>query len=608
MRHVLVLGLLSLAACGGNKGIVFDEDTGTGPTTDGGPIGDEVFITPGDGGGDGNVMQTGCSPDLRQVLDANGNVLVTCPPDQGCAGGTCVPACQAAGASKGSVGCDFQVATPSFFADLYPGYYAPCFAVFVANNWPKDVKITVTRNGQTYNVTSFGRIPQPGVPPASWQPVPANGVPPGQVAVLFLAHNASANYKCPAGPALAMGTQVDKTGRGQAWHIQTDYPVSGYDILPFGGASSFLPGATLLLPTTAWGTNYVGVVPKLGSGSQAGKGGPHWGQIVATEANTTVDVVPPTALPSGTNVTAAPANMKSTYTLANPGDYIQWQGPFTWASNPSSTAMDLSGMIVSSNKPVAFNGGNGYLCLGSQTSSGGGCDSDHEQIPPVQALGSEYVAAPFVSRLSSGDESIPYRIVGAADQTQLTYDPPVMGAPATIKLGQMLEFEAKGAFTIKSQDAQHPFYVGAMMPGCNTSPPGALSGQGDEDYTNVLPPAQYLKKYVFFTDPTYTTTSFSLVRTKTSQGFQDVNIDCVGKVSGWKPVGTGGKYESAVVTILLNNAPQFNNCQNGPHTAESPGPFGLTVWGLASYASYGYPAGGNVASINSVVIPPIPPN
>ena len=42
------------------------------------------------------------------------------------------------------------------------------------------------------------------------------------------------------------------------------------------------------------------------------------------------------------------------------------------------------------------------------------------------------------------------------------------------------------------------------------------------------------------------------------------------------------------------------------HTATSSGPFGLTVWGLDNFASYAYPAGGNVASINTVVVPPTP--
>src|SRR5262249_1375410 len=38
--------------------------------------------------------------------------------------------------------------------------------------------------------------------------------------------------------------------------------VSAYDILPYGGALSYLPSAELLLPTTAWGTNYVAAGPQ----------------------------------------------------------------------------------------------------------------------------------------------------------------------------------------------------------------------------------------------------------------------------------------------------------------------------------------------------------
>src|SRR5262245_49398442 len=77
---------------------------------------------PVDGGSD-----TGSgSADLQSVLTTQGNV-VACPPAQGCAKGKCVPACDATADSKGSLGCAYRVATPSFTRE------APCFAVFVAN-------------------------------------------------------------------------------------------------------------------------------------------------------------------------------------------------------------------------------------------------------------------------------------------------------------------------------------------------------------------------------------------------------------------------------------------------------------------------------------------
>jgi hypothetical protein len=111
---------------------------------------------------------------------------------------------------------------------------------------------------------------------------------------------------------------------------------------------------------------------------------------------------------------------------------------------------------------------------------------------------------------------------------------------------------------------------------------------------------------VFYSDVTYSTTNFTVVRNKTSQGFADVTIDCVGTVTGWKPVDSGDTYEYAWVDIVKGGVAQHNNCQNGPHTASSKGPFGITVWGEDSAASYGYPAGGNLSTINSVVVPPVP--
>jgi hypothetical protein len=76
-------------------------------------------------------------------------------------------------------------------------------------------------------------------------------------------------------------------------------------------------------------------------------------------------------------------------------------------------------------------------------------------------------------------------------------------------------------------------------------------------------------------------------------------------LTGWQPVGTSGNYEWTTVD-LIRGGTGAGTCTNGPHSAKSTAPFGLTVWGLASYASYGYPAGTNIAPINTVVIPPTP--
>lgn len=551
-------------------------------------------------GGPGKKL--GCSGDLQSVTDEAGVVQMKCPADQGCYKGACIPACEAAAKSKGNVGCDFLAATPSFYPSITP----PCFAVFLANNWSKDVKITVTRGSTTFDATKFGRIPNGTDNASAWPTVPATGIPPGQVAVLFMSSdpssaNAGFPLKCPVAQAQTGGTAVSGSGKGTAFSIKTDAPVSAYDILPYGGASSFLPSAELLLPTSAWGTNYVAVVPP-----QQGSGGPQWGQVVAAENATTVTINPVVNLPAAGGVPAASKGAATKFTL-NAGEYVQWQ--------PTG---EMSGSILSADKPVSFIGGTGYLCLtGSTSSAGGGCDSGHQMVPPISALGSEYAPAPYVTRRKDlAEESVRYRLAGLVDGTTLTFEPPVSGAPTTLSRGSVANFEATGGFIVKSQDADHPFYVAQMMPGCmvtSGSRPGAtvtLGGLvqlnlGDEEFVNILPPAQFLTKYVFFTDPTYSTTNLVLTRVKGASGFKDVKVDCLGTVSGWKPIGSSGKYEWVGVDLVRGKV-GVGSCKNGPQVASSEGQFGLMVWGTDTYSSYAYPGGGNVGSINTVVVDPVP--
>ncbi len=247
----------------------------------------------------------------------------------------------------------------------------------------------------------------------------------------------------------------------------------------------------------------------------------------------------------------------------------------------------------------------------SATSSGGGCDSGHQQIAPVSALASEYVAPPYATRRSDlQPESIKYRLVGTTAGTTLSYSPAVAGAPTTLGVGQVLQFESTVPFIVTSQDAMHPFYVGQYMSGCNVdsgSRPGADDPTygnclGDEEYVNIVPPAQWLSSYVFFTDPTYTTTNLVFVRKASATGFADVTVDCLGTLTGWQPVGDGSEYQ--ITNADLQRINPVGTCTNGRHTAMSTGAFTIMVWGLATYASYAYPAGGNVGKINSVVVIP----
>lgn len=603
------LPAVTLAACGGSGGTgggTLPQDAGDDTSGGAADAGDAS----GDDGGfvlDGTpeAGPLGCSADLRDVVDGAGKVVATCPVDKGCSVGVCVEACAAAEASRGNVGCDFRMPTPpSYVADL-----PPCFAAFIANTWPKPAKLSVERAGTTYDVTKFARIPEAGKAPTMWATVPATGIPVDGVAVLFLSHDPAAVFTetgkpltCPVAPAIAASTVLPGSGKGEAFHITSDVPVSGYDILPYGGAESHFPSAELLFPTSAWGTNYVVMASPVGTLSPPE---PLFTQLVAAQDNTTVQILPTVDLPAGAGFAAAPKAKTASFTL-NAGQYLQWE--------LSSATPDTSGSIVLSDKPVAVFAGNRLLRLQPTPAPGG--DSTHQQIQPVSALANEYVAAPFATRRKDlAEEPIRYRVVGAFDGTMLTYDPPVTGAPTTLAHAQVVDFTATGAFRVVSQDGAHSFAIAQMMETANLSGgsrPGATAPSyppnlGDEEFVIMLPPAQFLSKYVFFTDPTYPTTNLVLTRVKAKGAFQDVTVDCLGVIpaSAWKDVGGGGAYQITNVDLVRADV-GVGTCTNGRHLATSAGPFGVVVWGEDSYSSYAYPAGGNAAQLTTAIVQPTP--
>jgi len=551
--------------------------------------------------------QNGCSADLRSIIDSSGNVVTTCPPDQGCSNGQCIDACAAAAASHGTLGCDFWVPTPITY-DVEGGQKQPCFAMFVANTWAKPASLSVTRGATTYDATQFGHVPDSTKPPAQWPAVTTQGVPIDDVAVLYLSsdpnavfvEDTSVNLACPSATATT-ATELAGTGVGTAFHVTTNVPVTAYDIFPFGGAFSHFPAAELVYPSSAWGLNYVVLATPVGtSASQRLK----FAHIVASANGTNVTFQPVVALAGGGPLAAVASNTSTTFTL-NAGEYAQWE------TTPASN--DLSGSIVLANKPVSVVAGSEFFRLQPQDEPGG--EGTHAQIAPVGALGFDYAVAPYATRRADlQEEPISYRIVGAVTGTTLAFDPPVTGAPSKVDQSQVADFIATGAFRVKSQDKDHPFAIAQVMSTGNVPPAfrtdcatiqyqNQLETCGDEDFVPLLPTAQFLSKYVFFTDPTYSTTTLEVVRVKGSSGFQDVTIDCLGTLTGWQPIGASGELEFTRPD-LVRAANGIGSCKNGRHVAQSTGSFGVIVYGLDTYSSYGYPAGGNAATLSGIVVQP----
>jgi hypothetical protein len=556
----------------------------------GGTGGDQPIIT-GVGGSSGCDVH--CSADLHNVLDCNNNLVKACPADQGCgASGVCVAPCESAKINGSTIGCEFYSVVPG------PEYETrgSCFAALLANTWSSPITITADYGGKPLDVSSLARTPMGSGQSINYVPLANGQLAPGDVAILFLSSSPSGDIYyvgCPGGvtPGLQSDPAVDKTGMGSAFHITTSAPVIAYDIYPYGGAASFVSSATLLIPTPAWGTNYIAADAYEADGNLEFVNGDPFIQIVAAEDGTTVTISPTAAIVGGGGVKGTGQGQPQTYTMSK-GQVIQFL----------QTA-ELAGSPISSDKPISVWGGN--ACMNIPVGVGA-CDSGHQQLLPVKALGSEYLGVRYRDRASGANESPPWTLIGAVNGTSLTYDPaPPAGAPLLINSGQALTFNANDAFTVSSQDAQHPFYMAGHMSGAlaiGNNP----NDDGDPEYVNVVPPQQYLSQYLFLTDPTYRNTHLVFTRQKAAdKTFKDVNLDCLGVVGGWQPVGSAGKFEFARVDLVLDGNPN-GACNNGVHTAKSDVPFGLTVWGWDTTVSYAYPAGMSVQPINTVVVPPTP--
>ncbi|MFZ5442549.1 MAG: IgGFc-binding protein [Myxococcota bacterium] len=565
MRAWAVLGVVLLCGC---------QCEPREPTPGGGrPISSGPGMQPGGGGGagaDGGVdggVCPGCSADGLSVVDCAGNAT-RCASGLVCAVASCLSPCVAAVAEQSTLGCEFYAAAvpPQFETK------GSCYAVIVANTRQRAVQLEVTRGTRTLDARDFARrAVRQGSGELTYEPLPTVGgkvsLPPGEMALLFLAHSTLGDFPgrvlCPVEPAVSDAYQFDDGARFDAFVVKTTAPVAAWDLYPYGGATSHVTSASLLLPTSAWSTSYVAMTPAPNA----------YLQIVAQEDRTVVQLKAPVAISSGPGLPGAAAGALASWTLAK-GEVAQ-----------VLQSAELGGAFIRSSRPVAVFGGTPCMNkpLGTQA-----CDSAHQQLPPVAQLSHEYVGVRYPTRGADEEEAL-WRVVGVVDGTTLTWTPPVAGAPRTLAAGQQVEFAARGPFVVTAQDDEHVFGISQLMTGG-----WDFGGLGDPDWVLLVPPGQFLAKHLFFVDPTYTQTQLVFVRRAVNGRFAPVSLDC-GPTLSWHTVTPDTQYATLGWSLNLSSG-----CEAGVHSATSALPFGITVWGLDSWTSYAWPSAMGTRKLNSV--------
>jgi hypothetical protein len=408
--------------------------------------------------------------------------------------------------------------------------------------------------------------------------------------------------------ALTANTSVRGTARGSAIRLRTSKPASVVDVYPWGGPAAEVPSASMLLPTSTWDRLVLGVTGwsltqfKVPPGPITSR--PSALSILGL-GPTSVTVLPLVDIVGGPGIPGAAKNGAHRYSLAA-GEFLQLEQGLP-------EGHDLSGTVLSGDTPISVWGN--HQCM-NIPSTIGGCDGAHFQLPPLRALGQTYVAVRPPNR-GTQDEKPPWRFVAATEGTQLTFDPPQVGAPtAPLHVGQVAFLDAAGPFVVRSQGLRYPFFVSAHMTGATS--PDVEQQAGDPESVPLVPTQQWQRGYTFAVEPTFSTSTLVVVRARGPDGqFADVDLDCYGPLAFTTQVGSSGEFQSARVDIQRLGKPGGGSCDfPGAHTLRSDGPFTATVWGTDSCdgkqppcgsASYAYPVGMGLAAVADVVFnPPVP--
>lgn len=509
-----------------------------------------------------NCLAGACTTDvcIAGVRSCQGDSVVQCNTEGtatevqetcefGCSGGTCVDPC--AGDEKTYVGCDFYALDLDNYADADPQQYA----VTLSNAGTRAVSATVT-------------------------------TPEGYSQTVSIAPGALASVELPQRDVVGTSRSLN------SYRVQSTGPIIAHQFNPLNNSGVFSNDASLLLPATALGTEY------LVAGWPSGPAGASYFAVVAVaEGTTTVTVTAPprSGLQAGGSVPRISAGGSSTFELA--------QGEVLAMRSEGETG-DPTGTRVSSSKSVAVFSGNECANVPAGVSY---CDHVEEQMIPVASWDTEYLGIKFKPR---GSESDVWRIIASTPGTTIQTDPVIAGVSGrTLGGGEVVEFattldfalSATGpvsltqmmvgssypspanASCVRGEEGFPPFIPGTSEQNCAIPDTCGGSGIGDPAMLMAVPTRQFRDNYILLTPSNYTQDFLSLVAPTGTIIEIDGNPLAVSPTSR---LSAGGRQWD----IYKQGVP------DGVHTVTGGQAFGLYAYGYDCDVSYAYAGGLNLES------------
>ncbi len=586
-----------------------------------------------------------------------------------CIAGVCIDECAEAARAKSYFGCDYWTAVQDNIVDKYfkgnvssgQGNVDSDFAFVVANRSTSPAVVTVTR----YYSGALQKVKEISVPGR------LDGATKGLMVIKV--------------PWQSLGSSSGASVSGQArwaYRVQSSRPVTVYQFSPLdamkvsgtacsssssctatgqGGTCtsgkcnyfSYTNDASLLLPAHILGTSYVGMAPEhivsksTGLGTAYSVGLNAHLTIVGTSDGTTVTVKSSARTLSGGSVAAIDKGATKQFTL-NSYDVLQIAtdnpanvaaGVFACGTNPFDlfglsqfcrVDNDLTGTIVTSDKPIAVFGGSACTIRSHLEPA---CDHVEEQLFPFVTWGKNFVAgrtAPlrltsnaFASAGNAGPDY--YKIVAGCPESAMG-SPCPMGTAITLSAipaagdiltekciagtslaanncrlggGSFVEFRSKASFSVV---ANQPVSVGQFFAGEEATKGLDRPAQGDPSFVLLPPVEQWRSSYTVLTAP----------------GTKDNYLGIVVDASKVKSVEVDGAAVPWANFVAITASPAGTDYRvvnhpaaTGTHTITvvakdgvSPLPgAGVTVYGFDSYVSYGYTGGLDLSTIVSGINP-----
>ncbi len=311
--------------------------------------------------------------------------------------------------------------------------------------------------------------------------------------------------------------------------------------------------AYLGLPVDVLGTEYL-ALNYTSNGST-----PEQFTIVASEDGATVTITP--------TVTVGGRTAGVPYTVAlDEGQTYQLQ--------LADTTQDLSGSVITSDKPIAVYGGVNCanIPLGYMA-----CDHIVEQLPPVASWGKAFVTVPLATR-TKGDT---FRFLAARDGTTITFEGADVGTPTvTLNRGEWHErLIASTAYIVSSE----PILIAQYSNGTT------FDGVTSDPFMMLIPPyEQFGANYTVSTPAEgFITNYINVVAPAAAVG--SVILDGAAIPAGdFSAIGSSGFYGAQAPVAL------------GTHNLSGPLPFGVFSYGFDEADSYGYPGGMGMAAVANV--------